>query len=504
MLLDFNTFIPRRLSAASSHKNHWGYQIIGCLVLILLTNLVLVTSVAAKSAADVRYGKYRADNLDKPFIQQLDILEKIKSFQGHELVKVKKIGESFQGRDIHQLQIGSGKMHVLLWSQMHGDEPTATASIFDVLNYIVDDEQQQWRASWAEKLTLTFVPMLNPDGAEIVSRFNAQGIDINRDARNLQTPEGRILMALAQELKPVFGFNLHDQSRNYRAGSANHPATISVLSPSYNHQRDVNETRTKAMQVIVDIIQEIQARLSNNIGRYDDGYSHRAFGDTLTRMGISTILFEGGGFPNDDNRQVARKAMYQMVLAAIDSIASETYRSNSIKQYFAIPMNQEGKFQDLIVRNVKVKAQSDGNTKNDYKVDLIVNLNIYGSQQATINEIGDGSELSSYHELDALGYEYVQGKAYDLEKEGKLTLNDSNYFRLLKRGVSHFVGDESLLINKTRFPIQRVASSLKCDLPCRGQKATFLLFDGRGIKFAVINGQVIDLRTGVVKNSLGT
>ena len=30
-----------------------------------------------------------------------------------------------------------------------------------------------------------FIPMLNPDGAEAVTRFNAQGIDINRDWRRL-------------------------------------------------------------------------------------------------------------------------------------------------------------------------------------------------------------------------------------------------------------------------------------------------------------------------------
>ena len=38
------------------------------------------------------------------------------------------------------------------------------------------------------------IPMLNPDGAEAGIRFNAQDIDINRDSRRLETPEGRALL----------------------------------------------------------------------------------------------------------------------------------------------------------------------------------------------------------------------------------------------------------------------------------------------------------------------
>ena len=41
-----------------------------------------------------------------------------------------------------------------------------------------------------EALTIHLVPMLNPDGARRFQRRNAQGIDINRDALLLQTPEG--------------------------------------------------------------------------------------------------------------------------------------------------------------------------------------------------------------------------------------------------------------------------------------------------------------------------
>ena len=40
---------------------------------------------------------------------------------------------------------------------------------------------------WGWWMPLMMIPMLNPDGAEAVMRYNAQGIDINRDARRKAT-----------------------------------------------------------------------------------------------------------------------------------------------------------------------------------------------------------------------------------------------------------------------------------------------------------------------------
>ncbi|MFY0573591.1 hypothetical protein ACN28S_03785 [Cystobacter fuscus] len=75
------------------------------------------------------------------------------------------------------------------------------------------------------------LPLLNPDGAERFQRRNAQGIDINRDALALQTPEGRTLKAVRDRLQPALGFNLHDQSWRTAVGDSGRPASISVLAP---------------------------------------------------------------------------------------------------------------------------------------------------------------------------------------------------------------------------------------------------------------------------------
>src|SRR5512132_3050817 len=52
-----------------------------------------------------------------------------------DLVSIMNAGFSFEGRPVRRIGIGAGKIHVLLWSQMHGDESTATMAIADIVSY---------------------------------------------------------------------------------------------------------------------------------------------------------------------------------------------------------------------------------------------------------------------------------------------------------------------------------------------------------------------------------
>src|SRR5204863_4584952 len=123
-----------------------------------------------------------------------------------------RVGASLEGRSINMISTGTGPFRVLLWSQMHGDEPTATAALFDVFDYLQRHRDDPVPRRILSSLTLYVVPMLNPDGAERFQRRNAQGIDINRDALGLQTPEGLVLKQVRDRFNPRIGFNLHNQS----------------------------------------------------------------------------------------------------------------------------------------------------------------------------------------------------------------------------------------------------------------------------------------------------
>ena len=93
------------------------------------TNVALVSLLAAAGALIVLF--FISDGpLALPAAQDEALLRKARG------VPVAEVGRSLAGREIYQLEFGRGPVKVFMWSQMHGDEPTATAALFDVFDYL--------------------------------------------------------------------------------------------------------------------------------------------------------------------------------------------------------------------------------------------------------------------------------------------------------------------------------------------------------------------------------
>ena len=147
-----------------------------------------------------KYDLYREPTIKGRRFKHADIVPLLQKLQAP--FRTQKAGKSMEGRDIYQVQIGNGPVQVLLWSQMHGDEASATMAIMDLFNFMTRDDQfNPLRERLMKELTLTFIPLLNPDGAERFKRRNAIDIDLNRDAARLQTPEAQLLKRIRDELK---------------------------------------------------------------------------------------------------------------------------------------------------------------------------------------------------------------------------------------------------------------------------------------------------------------
>ena len=205
---------------------------------------------------------------------------------------------------------------------MHGDEPTATAALFDVLHYIQANRTAPHVAQILDRLTLHVVPMLNPDGAERPQRRNAQGIDINRDALLLQTPEGRALKALRDRINPPIGFNLHNQNWRTSVGRTGKPAAMSLLAVSFDEARSDNPGRIRAKKVASVIRDAMEPLAPGMIGRYEDDFEVRAFGDNLTKWGTSVVLIETGPYPGPDPDRALVRMNFVALLTSLDALAS--------------------------------------------------------------------------------------------------------------------------------------------------------------------------------------
>ncbi|MDP5061055.1 MAG: M14 family metallopeptidase, partial [Maribacter sp.] len=384
------------------------------------------------------YENYKESSIGKRRIKRTDIQPLIDKLSSNSKFKVHTVGKSIGGKDLSLISIGTGETNVFLWSQMHGDEPTATQAIFDILNFFDSADFEKEKEAILANLTVHFLPMLNPDGAELYQRRNLLGIDINRDALRLQSPESQTLKRVRDSLDADFGFNLHDQSTYYNAERTEKPATISYLAPAYNYEKDINETRGNAMKIIVFMNNILQKYAPGQVGRYNDDFEPRAFGDNIQKWGTSTILIESGGFAEDVEKQEIRKLNYTSILSAIYTIAQKSYEAIGIEEYEKIPQNDRKLF-DLKIVNASYELM--GNT---YSIDLGIhqvevdypdhNSFWYSSR---ILDQGDLSTYYGYETLDATGYTIKQAKVYPKNLTNFDEVKALNFKDVLKKGYGY-------------------------------------------------------------------
>ncbi|WP_407430162.1 M14 family zinc carboxypeptidase [Arcticibacter sp.] len=382
------------------------------------------------------YDRYKESAIPYRIIKHAEMQPLISKHVSSGLLRSSLQGTSVQGRKINHLVAGKGKTKVLLWTQMHGDESTATLALFDIFNFLsATDENDSFRHFLMEKLELHFIPMVNPDGAEVWKRRNAMDIDINRDAHALTTPEGRFLMKVADEIKPRFGFNLHDQNMLYSVGSSSKPATISFLAPAYNLVRDMNETRGNAAKMVVLMNRTLQKYLPDQVAKYSDAHEPRGFGDTFQNKGISTVLIESGGYQNDPQKQYIRKLNFYVLLSALHAIADESYEQEDMEQYHAIPDNGRFLF-NLVIRNAEI-------VKDSLRYRASVGINYSASVDGTgkrlnyvgaIEELGDMHNNYGYHEVDASSFVSIPGKVITMKKGEWEKLSLESEAALLRQG----------------------------------------------------------------------
>ncbi|MBG6111301.1 hypothetical protein H4V97_000407 [Flavobacterium sp. CG_23.5] len=317
--------------------------------------------------------------------------------------ELKIIGESVLKKPIYTYQIGVGKTRIFLWSQMHGNESTTTKALFDFVSVLKSDSELAKKMLNA--FTFCCIPMLNPDGAKLYTRENANKVDLNRDSQILSQPESKLLRAVFEEFQPHYCFNLHDQRTIFGVSDIGMPATLSFLAPSYNEEREINDSRLKAINLIAAINEVLQEYLPNQIGRFDDSFNINCIGDTFQYLGVPTLLFEAGHFPNDYQREETRKYVFMALISGFMTLCENVIVVNGINKYLNIPQNKVV-FYDFIYKNIKINYDGNEIITNfaaQYKEELIENQISFN---AYITQIGNLENYFGHFEYDANGALY--------------------------------------------------------------------------------------------------
>jgi hypothetical protein len=412
-----------------------------------------------------------------------------------EQFEVIPLGNSVLGKSISSLDWGTGETRVMLWSQMHGNESTATMALFDLFNFLEGqgDEYEELRKLLRSQLQLKFIPMLNPDGADDFKRRNALDIDLNRDAISLISPEAGVLKKARDDFEPEFGFNLHDQQIYYNVVNTPKQATISLLAPAYNEATEINDVRGRAMQTIASMNHLLQELIPGQVGKYDDAFEPRAFGDNIQKWGTSTILIESGGLAGDPEKQEVRKINFILLLDALYTIATRSYTQYTTEQYFAIPDNGI-QLMDLLIQEMQVPVNGKW-----YPIDLgIRRREIEGkagySFAGSVEDLGDMQVFFGLETLDATGLQYKEGKVYPKPFKSIKKVSMEKAMELLGQGylAIQVKKDNAKALHGLPVVVLKSATTYSGGWTTGASPNFFLTKDGK-YEYALVNGYLIDL-----------
>jgi len=142
------------------------------------------------------------------------------------LCRLDSIGASIQGRALWFMKISDNvtleedEPEFKYISTMHGDEPVGTEMCLYLIQYLMDNYGTDSLATFlVDETEIWIMPMMNPDGNAASSRYNANGVDLNRnfpdwvdDPVNDTTGrerETKLIMLWEEEQTSIMSANFH-------------------------------------------------------------------------------------------------------------------------------------------------------------------------------------------------------------------------------------------------------------------------------------------------------
>lgn len=171
-------------------------------LLLICTNLLIAQPTPLEKN---NYKKLTSYDELTDFVHQLD--------DKSDYLNVEVIGKSVEGRNIYALKFSNSvfgedtsKIKVLNFAQQHGDEQSGKEGALLLSSELLKPEN----IYLFEKIDFVLIPQMNPDGSEIDTRFNANGMDLNRNHLILTEPETIALHKLFNEYHFEATMDVHE------------------------------------------------------------------------------------------------------------------------------------------------------------------------------------------------------------------------------------------------------------------------------------------------------
>jgi hypothetical protein len=123
-------------------------------------------------------------------------------------VALEVVGRSPRGTPIGCVRLGSATapLRALVFAQQHGNEPAGKEACL----LLARDLSVGSLAPLLDRLAVWLLPQVNPDGAALQRRTNADGFDLNRQHPLLRAPEQRALYGVFHRVRPHLTIDLHE------------------------------------------------------------------------------------------------------------------------------------------------------------------------------------------------------------------------------------------------------------------------------------------------------
>ncbi|WP_404333133.1 M14 family zinc carboxypeptidase [Mesobacillus maritimus] len=227
-----------------------------------------------------------------------------------EALDLEVIGQTVKGRDIYMAKYISNPENptILFLTQQHGNEQLTTEGALEFIKHLGTGKTK----GVLDNVNVLVVPMLNADGAmgdvnfsledyladgdRHLTRYNANGVDINREhakATEDMVPEAKVLHEnVFQKYEIDYMIDLHHQGT--RSATDGELVSGSILYPTNsNVDPDVLEGSKKLGSIVYNTLEPTGW---GHIGKYAGGTGENiGRNGAAVRYDISTLLFEMRG-----------------------------------------------------------------------------------------------------------------------------------------------------------------------------------------------------------------